>query len=279
MSTTTGKKVINKDKTLVCTSLYSVKNNNASCKWYFLITNTTGKMKYFLVSGTGKAIKLGSCDIHPKSANRPFSSCGLCFLAFEWTWGWGDLVLIQTSAFGTSTLISNMRFASSSSDFWKQFNALFSYLPIEIVKLKPREIFSLQNREIYYPRVNSISPKGKFTFEYISNFKRTEKYYPGKGGSVFKYEEILRKKFSDVRDRSRLWRDRERPRTSENQATARLSVFQKPVYYQSNLRSGPIWAVLIHSLRRLFVSSCPPECNFQSETKIEPDLRLYQSCC
>ena len=40
-------------------------------------------MKYFLVSGTGKAIKLGSCDIHPKSANRPFSSCGLGFLAFE----------------------------------------------------------------------------------------------------------------------------------------------------------------------------------------------------
>ena len=24
----------------------------------------------------------------------------------------------------------------------------------------------------------------------------------------------------------------------------------------------------------LFVSLCPPECNFQSETKIEPDLRL-----
>ena len=24
----------------------------------------------------------------------------------------------------------------------------------------------------------------------------------------------------------------------------------------------------------LFVSSCPPECNFQSETKIEPGLRL-----
>ena len=49
-----------------------------------------------------------------------------------------------------------MRFASSSSDFWKQFIALFSYLPIEIVKLKPREILSLQNREIYYPRVNSM---------------------------------------------------------------------------------------------------------------------------
>ena len=30
-----------------------------------------------------------------------------------------------------------------------------------------------------------------------------------------------------------------------------------------NLRSGSI-----------FVSPCPPECNFQSETKIEPDLRL-----
>ena len=77
MSTATGNKVIKTDKTPVCTSLYSVKNNNASCKWYFLITNTTDKMKYFLVSGTGKAIKLGSCDIHPKSANRPFYCCGL----------------------------------------------------------------------------------------------------------------------------------------------------------------------------------------------------------
>ena len=27
--------------------------------------------------------------------NRPFHSCGLSILAFEWTWGWG-LVLIQT---------------------------------------------------------------------------------------------------------------------------------------------------------------------------------------
>ena len=27
----------------------------------------------------------------------------------------------------------------------------------------------------------------------------------------------------------------------------------------------------------LFVSPCPPECNFQSETKIEPDLRLQLS--
>ena len=26
----------------------------------------------------------------------------------------------------------------------------------------------------------------------------------------------------------------------------------------------------------LFVSPCPPECNFQSETKIEPDLRLRE---
>ena len=43
-------------------------------------------------------------------------------------------------------------------------------------------------------------------------------------------------------------------------------------FFFTNLRSGPIWAVLIHSL---FVSSCPPECNFQSETKIEPDLRLF----
>ena len=27
-------------------------------------------------------------------------------------------------------------------------------------------------------------------------------------------------------------------------------------------------------IQTLFVSPCPPECNFQSETKIEPDLRL-----
>ena len=40
-----------------------------------------------------------------------------------------------------------------------------------------------------------------------------------------------------------------------------------------NLRSGPILAVLIRS-RALTTSPCPPECNFQSETKIEPDLRL-----
>ena len=26
----------------------------------------------------------------------------------------------------------------------------------------------------------------------------------------------------------------------------------------------------------LFVSPCPPECNFQSETKVEPDLRLME---
>ena len=28
------------------------------------------------------------------------------------------------------------------------------------------------------------------------------------------------------------------------------------------------------SSKRLFVSPCPPECHFQRETKIEPDLRL-----
>ena len=37
-----------------------------------------------------------------------------------------------------------------------------------------------------------------------------------------------------------------------------------------NPRSGPILAVLIHS-------PCLPECYFQSETKIEPDLRLSLS--
>ena len=49
---------------------------------------------------------------------------------------------------------------------------------------------------------------------------------------------------------------------------------------QHNLRSCPILAVPIHSLyQRLplkFVSPSPPECNYQSETKIEPDLRLQQ---
>ena len=40
-----------------------------------------------------------------------------------------------------------------------------------------------------------------------------------------------------------------------------------------NLRSGPIWAVLI-ILSNGYRWNCPPECNFQSETKIEPDLRL-----
>ena len=47
----------------------------------------------------------------------------------------------------------------------------------------------------------------------------------------------------------------------------------------ANLRSSPILAVLIHSLltatANIFVSPCPLECYFQSETKIEPDLRLY----
>ena len=37
-----------------------------------------------------------------------------------------------------------------------------------------------------------------------------------------------------------------------------------------NLRSGLILAVLRHS-------PCPPECYFQGETKIEPDLRLSLS--
>ena len=32
--------------------------------------------------------------------------------------------------------------------------------------------------------------------------------------------------------------------------------------------------ILSNGYRFHFVSSCPPECNFQSETKIEPDLRL-----
>ena len=42
-----------------------------------------------------------------------------------------------------------------------------------------------------------------------------------------------------------------------------------------NLRSGPILAVLIHSLLR---SRCPPECYLQSETTMEPGLRLRILC-
>ena len=49
------------------------------------------------------------------------------------------------------------------------------------------------------------------------------------------------------------------------------------IYINNDLRSGPILAVLIHSLLRrrtkiLFVSPCPPECYFQSKTETEPDL-------
>ena len=40
--------------------------------------------------------KLSKSTYHVKMlCNRPFHSCGLSILAFEWTWGWG-LVLIQT---------------------------------------------------------------------------------------------------------------------------------------------------------------------------------------
>ena len=34
--------------------------------------------------------------------------------------------------------------------------------------------------------------------------------------------------------------------------------------------------ILSNGYQSVFVSPCPPECNFQSETKIEPDLRLTQ---
>ena len=61
------------------------------------------------------------------------------------------------------------------------------------------------------------------------------------------------------------------PRCCANQAAS-----NRPQY--ANLRSGPMWAVLYilsNGYRwNRFVSSCPPECNFQSESKIEPDLRL-----
>ena len=44
----------------------------------------------------------------------------------------------------------------------------------------------------------------------------------------------------------------------------------------TDLRSGPILAVLIHSLLsgRAKLPPCPQEFNLQSKTKIEPDLRL-----
>ena len=33
------------------------------------------------------------------------------------------------------------------------------------------------------------------------------------------------------------------------------------------------------SVSHIFVSPCPPECYLQSETKIEPDLRLTLTSC
>ena len=41
-----------------------------------------------------------------------------------------------------------------------------------------------------------------------------------------------------------------------------------------NQRSGPQTFLRRFVSGSLFVSPCPPECNFQSETKIGPDLRL-----
>ena len=57
-------------------------------------------------------------------------------------------------------------------------------------------------------------------------------------------------------------------RTRQLRRLTMLRKLENPVI--CNLRSGPIWAVLIHSLQRLPLkfSPCPPECNFQSETKI-----------
>ena len=44
---------------------------------------------------------------------------------------------------------------------------------------------------------------------------------------------------------------------------------------QPDLRSGPILAVLMHTFSlTAIVSPRQPECYLQSETKIEPDLRL-----
>ena len=41
-----------------------------------------------------------------------------------------------------------------------------------------------------------------------------------------------------------------------------------------NLRSGPISAASIHFLIRERATPLPPEFQLQSETKVEPDLRL-----
>ena len=45
--------------------------------------------------------------------------------------------------------------------------------------------------------------------------------------------------------------------------------------WTANLRSGPILPVLIHSLR----FALPAGMLLQSETKIEPDLRLVDGSC
>ena len=44
-----------------------------------------------------------------------------------------------------------------------------------------------------------------------------------------------------------------------------------------NLRSGPISAASIHSLIRERATPLLPEFQLQSETKVEPDLRLLNS--
>ena len=69
----------------------------------------------------------------------------------------------EIALIGISTLILNMRFASSSSVFWKECNDLFFIFAYRNREIKTtRNTFSTTDREIYYPRVNSlISPKGK----------------------------------------------------------------------------------------------------------------------
>ena len=57
--------------------------------------------------------------------------------------------------------------------------------------------------------------------------------------------------------------------TTDQRMTKKNTLPQWVVHLSRNLRSGPIWAVS-------YILSCPPECNFQSETKIEPDLRLLE---
>ena len=47
-----------------------------------------------------------------------------------------------------------------------------------------------------------------------------------------------------------------------------------PTHWLTNFSGSHTFSLTATAKIEIFVSPCPPECNFQSETKIEPDLRL-----